>query len=170
MEYGSQLSIKVFADGADFDSIIKLAGSPIIKGFTTNPTLARNAGVTDYETFGRKVLAAVPDRPVSLEVLADDFPEMLRQARTIATWGKNVNVKIPVTNTKREFSGDVIRQLSADRVVVECHGHHDGRAGQARRRSSRPRDARNRLGICGTYRRHRRRSSAANGRSAENPP
>ena len=118
MEYGSQLSIKVFADGADFDSIIKLAGSRVIKGFTTNPTLARNAGVTDYETFGRKVLAAVPDRPVSLEVLADDFPEMLRQARTIATWGKNVNVKIPVTNTKREFSGDVIRQLSADRVVV----------------------------------------------------
>ena len=118
MEYGSQLSIKVFADGADFDSIIQLAGNPIIKGFTTNPTLARNAGVTDYEAFGRKVLAAVPDRPVSLEVLADDFPEMLRQARTIATWGKNVNVKIPVTNTKREFSGDVIRQLSADRVVV----------------------------------------------------
>lgn len=118
MEYGSQLSIKVFADGADFDSIIKLAGSRIIKGFTTNPTLARNAGVTDYEAFGRKVLAAVPDRPVSLEVFADDFPEMLRQARTIATWGKNVNVKIPVTNTKREFSGDVIRQLSADGVVV----------------------------------------------------
>ena len=118
MGYGNQLSIKVFADGADFDSIIKLAGSPIIKGFTTNPTLARNAGVTDYEAFGRKVLAAVPDRPVSLEVLADDFPEMLRQARTIATWGKNVNVKIPVTNTKREFSGEVIRQLSADGVVV----------------------------------------------------
>ena len=118
MQYGNQLSIKVFADGADFDSIIKLAGSPIIKGFTTNPTLARNAGVTDYEAFGRKVLAAVPDRPVSLEVFADDFPEMLLQARTIAAWGKNVNVKIPVTNTKREFSGDVIRQLSADGVVV----------------------------------------------------
>ncbi len=118
MQYGSRLSIKVFADGADFDSIIKLVASPIIKGFTTNPTLARNAGVTDYEAFGRKVLAAVPDRPVSLEVLADDFPEMLRQARTIATWGKNVNVKIPVTNTKRDFSGEVIRQLSADGVVV----------------------------------------------------
>jgi transaldolase len=118
MERGSKLSIKVFADGADFDGIVKLATNPIIKGFTTNPTLARNAGVTDYEAFGRKVLAAVPDRPVSLEVFADDFPEMLSQARTIATWGKNVNVKIPVTNTKREFSGDVIRQLSADGVVV----------------------------------------------------
>jgi transaldolase len=118
MERVGQLSIKVFADGADFDNIVTLAANPIIKGFTTNPTLARNAGVTDYEEFGRKVLAAVPDRPVSLEVFADDFPEMLRQARTIATWGKNVNVKIPVTNTKREFSGDVIRQLSADGVVV----------------------------------------------------
>ena len=118
MERVSQLSIKVFADGADFDNIVKLAANPIIKGFTTNPTLARNAGVSDYEEFGRKVLAAVPDRPVSLEVFADDFPEMLRQARAIATWGKNVNVKIPVTNTKREFAGDVIRQLSAAGIVV----------------------------------------------------
>jgi transaldolase len=118
MERVSQLSIKVFADGADFDNIVKLAANPIIKGFTTNPTLARNAGVTDYEQFGRKVLAAVHDRPVSLEVFADDFPEMLRQARAIATWGKNVNVKIPVTNTKSEFAGDVIRQLSAAGIVV----------------------------------------------------
>ena len=118
MERVSKLAIKLFADGANYDSIVKLAANPIIKGFTTNPTLARNAGVTDYEAFGRKVLAAVPDRPVSLEVFADDFPEMLRQARTIATWGTNVNVKIPITNTKREFSGDVIRQLSDDGVVV----------------------------------------------------
>ena len=118
MDRVSQLSIKLFADGADFDQIVKLAANPVIKGFTTNPTLARNAGVTDYEEFGRKVLAAVPDRPVSLEVFADDFPEMLRQARAIASWGKNVNVKIPVTNTKREFAGDVIRRLSAEGVVV----------------------------------------------------
>ncbi len=118
MERVSQLSIKLFADGADFDGIVKLAANPLIKGFTTNPTLARNAGVTDYEQFGRRVLAAVPDRPVSLEVFADDFPGMLRQARAIAGWGKNVNVKIPVTNTSREFSGDVIRALSADGVVV----------------------------------------------------
>ena len=113
-----QLAIKIFADGADFDNIVKLSANPIIKGFTTNPTLARNAGVTDYEAFSRKVLAAVPDRPVSLEVFADEFPEMLRQARTIATWGANVNVKIPVTNTRKEFAGDVIRELSADGVVV----------------------------------------------------
>ena len=118
MERLKQLRVKLFADGADFDSIVALAADPTIRGFTTNPTLARNAGVRDYEQFGRKVLAAVPDRPVSLEVFDDDFPGMLRQARAIASWGKNVNVKIPVTNTNREFSGEVIRQLSADGVVV----------------------------------------------------
>lgn len=118
MGRSKELSIKIFADGADFDTIVKLSANPLIKGFTTNPTLARAAGVTGYEEFGRRVLAAVPDCPVSLEVFADEFPEMLRQARTIASWGKNVNVKIPVTNTKKEFAGDVIRQLSADGVVV----------------------------------------------------
>jgi len=113
-----QLKVKIFADGADFDSIVKLSSNPIVKGFTTNPSLVRKAGVTDYEEFGRKLLAAVPNRPVSLEVFADDFAEMARQARAIATWGPNVNVKIPVTNTKREFSGDLIRELSGDGVVV----------------------------------------------------
>ncbi|MFL5069481.1 MAG: transaldolase [Xanthobacteraceae bacterium] len=113
-----QLKVKIFADGADFDSIVKLSSNPIVKGFTTNPSLVRKAGVTDYEEFGRKLLAAVPNRPVSLEVFADDFAEMARQARAIATWGPNVNVKIPVTNTKKEFSGDLIRELSGDGVVV----------------------------------------------------
>ena len=118
MERLKQLRVKLFADGADFDSIVALAANPMIRGFTTNPTLARNAGVRDYEEFGRRVLAAVQDRPLSLEVFDDDFPGMTRQARAIASWGKNVNVKIPVTNTNREFSGDVIRQLSAEGVVV----------------------------------------------------
>ncbi len=118
MERLKQLRIKLFADGADFDSIVALAANPIIRGFTTNPTLARNAGVRNYEEFGRKVLAAVPNRPVSLEVFADDFAGMIRQARAIAGWGKNVNVKIPVTNTNREFSGEVVRQLSAEGIVV----------------------------------------------------
>jgi len=113
-----QLKVKIFADGADFDSIVKLSSNPIVRGFTTNPSLARKAGVTDYEEFGRKLLAAVPNRPVSLEVFADDFAEMAGQARAIATWGPNVNVKIPVTNTKKEFSGDLIRELSGDGVVV----------------------------------------------------
>jgi transaldolase len=118
MERVQQLRVKLFADGADFDGIVALAANPIIRGFTTNPTLARNAGVRNYEEFGRKVLAAVPDRPVSLEVFADDFPGMTRQARAIASWGKNVNVKIPVTNTNREFSGEVIRRLSAEGIIV----------------------------------------------------
>jgi len=118
MDRINQLAIKIFADGADFDTIVKLRANPLIKGFTTNPTLARNAGVHDYEEFGRKVLAAVPDRPVSLEVFADDFPEMVSQGRIIASWGANVNVKIPITNTKRQFSGDVIHTLSAEGVVV----------------------------------------------------
>ncbi len=118
MERVKQLSIKIFADGADFDNIVKLSANPMVKGFTTNPTLARNAGVTDYEEFGRRVLAKVRNHPVSLEVFADDFSEMARQARAIAAWGKNVNVKIPVTNTRREFSGEIIHALSADGVIV----------------------------------------------------
>ena len=113
-----QLRVKIFADGADFDGIMKMYANPVIKGFTTNPTLMRKAGLTDYEAFGRKLLAAIPDRPVSLEVFADDFDEMERQARAIASWGKNVNVKIPVTNTQREFAGPLIKKLSAAGVAV----------------------------------------------------
>jgi len=106
------LRVKIFADGADFDGIMNMYANPMIKGFTTNPTLMRKAGVTDYEAF------AVPDRPVSLEVFADDFDEMERQALAIASWGRNVNVKIPVTNTKREFAGPLIRKLSAAGVAL----------------------------------------------------
>jgi len=113
-----QLKIKLFCDGADFDSIMKMYKSPLIKGFTTNPTLMRKAGITDYESFGRKVLAAVPDRPVSLEVFADDVPSMEEQARVIATWGSNVNVKIPVTNTKGQFTGPLINRLSRDGIEL----------------------------------------------------
>src|SRR5262245_8910484 len=112
------LKVKIFADGADFDGIMKMYANPLIKGFTTNPTLMRKAGVADYESFARKLLEAVPDRPVSLEVFADDFPEMIRQGKAIASWGKNVNVKIPVMNTKREFAGPVIRELSDAGVAV----------------------------------------------------
>jgi transaldolase len=113
-----QLKIKLFCDGADFDSIIRMYKDPIIRGFTTNPTLMRKAGVSDYESFGRKLLAAVPDRPVSLEVFADDVCSMERQAREIATWGPNVNVKIPVTNTEREFTGPLINRLSRDGIEL----------------------------------------------------
>ena len=113
-----KLRVKIFADGADFDGIMKMYANPQIKGFTTNPTLMRKVGITDYEAFARKLLAAVPDRPVSLEVFADEFDEMERQAKVIASWGKNVNVKIPVTNTRREFAGPLIRELSKSGVSV----------------------------------------------------
>lgn len=106
------LKVKIFADGADLPSMKALYANPIIKGFTTNPTLMKLAGVTDYADFARKVLAAIPDRPVSFEVFADEFDEMERQAIEIASWGRNVNVKIPVTNTKSEFCGPLVSRLS----------------------------------------------------------
>ncbi len=108
----SDLKIKLFADGADLAGIKAMYAKPWIKGFTTNPTLMRKAGITDYKAFAQEVLRAVPDRPVSFEVFADEFNEMEAQAMEIKSWGPNVNVKIPVTNTKRQFAGPLIRRLS----------------------------------------------------------
>ena len=108
----NDLRIKLFADGAEKKSMLELYRNPLIQGFTTNPTLMRKAGIQDYEAFARDILAAIPDRSISLEVFADDFDEMERQARLIASWGKNVYVKIPVTNTKSEPAYDLIRRLS----------------------------------------------------------
>jgi transaldolase len=112
------LKIKIFADGADFDGMINMYANPLIQGFTTNPTLMKVAGISDYAGFARKVLANITDRPVSFEVFADEPEEMQAQALEIASWGKNVNVKIPVTNTKGEFLGPLIKTLSASGVVV----------------------------------------------------
>jgi transaldolase len=112
------LKVKLFADGADVAGMVDMYRRPWIKGFTTNPTLMRKAGVTDYRAFAREVLAAIPDRPISFEVFSDDFDEMARQAREIASWGDNVNVKIPVTNTRGEPSYELIRQLSAARITL----------------------------------------------------
>jgi transaldolase len=114
----ADLNVKIFADGADFDGMVKMAHNPLIQGFTTNPTLMRKAGVNDYETFARRVLAAITDRPVSFEVFADDFPSMAEQARAIATWGPNVNVKIPVSTTKGQSSNELIRALSSEGVTL----------------------------------------------------
>lgn len=108
-----KLRIKLFADGADLEGIKDMASNPLIKGFTTNPTLMRKAGITDYSEFAVKALELVGDRPISFEVFADDFDEMKKQAVEIASWGKNVYVKIPVTNTKGDFSGSLIEQLSS---------------------------------------------------------
>jgi transaldolase len=114
----TDLRVKIFADGADMKGILEMAANPLIKGFTTNPTLMRKAGITDYEAFGRQVLAKVSDRPVSLEVFADEFGDMERQALQIASWGRNVNVKIPITNTKGESAAPLISRLSQRGVVV----------------------------------------------------
>ena len=113
-----RLKVKIFADGADIKSMKALAANAHIKGFTTNPSLMRKAGVEDYQAFAREVLQAIPDRPVSFEVFADDLSEMEDQAREIATWGRNVYVKIPVTNTKREHSAPMIKRLSKSGVAV----------------------------------------------------
>jgi transaldolase len=114
----SALKIKIFADGADLDHIRTLAANPLIKGFTTNPTLMRKAAVQDYEKFSRAVLAAVGSRPVSFEVFADDLDEMVAQGRAIASWAPNANVKIPVSNTQGQFSGPVVKALTSAGVVV----------------------------------------------------
>src|SRR6516225_7502497 len=94
----NQLKVQIFADGADKNGMLEMYAKPYIKGFTTNPTLMRRAGILDYESFAREILAAIPDRPISFEVFADDFAEMERQARRITTWGERVFVKIPITN------------------------------------------------------------------------
>jgi len=111
-------NVKIFADGADLDSILALYKNPLIKGFTTNPTLMRKAGIDDYEAFARKLTAAITDRPLSFEVFADEFDEMIAQGRVIASWGSNVNVKIPITTTRGAFTGPVIRALAEAGVVV----------------------------------------------------
>lgn len=112
------LKVKLFADGADLAGILEMAKKPEISGFTTNPTLMRKAGVTDYKGFAQDVLKIVSNKPVSFEVFADDFSTMERQAMEIASWGGNVNVKIPVTNTQGEFCGPLVKKLSDAGVQV----------------------------------------------------
>ena len=112
------LPIKIFADGADLEGIIDLYRKPYIKGLTTNPTLMRKVGITDYETFARQVLESVTDKPISFEVFSDDFPEMRRQALKIRDWQDNVYVKIPITNTKAESALPLIAELAAENVKL----------------------------------------------------
>ena len=112
------LTIKIFADGADGDGIAALADDERIAGFTTNPTLMCQAGVCDYEGFARKALEHVGDRPISFEVVSDDFDEMERQARTISSWGPQVYVKVPITNTRGASSAKLVSRLSADGIKL----------------------------------------------------
>ena len=118
MKVISDLQVKIFGDGADIASILELSSKPFIKGFTTNPTLMRKAGVPDYASFAALVLQQIPDRPVSFEVLADDEETMERQARYMATWGSNVYIKIPVMNTQRVPMYDLVERLSQDGIQL----------------------------------------------------
>ncbi len=114
----ANLKIKLFADGAERAQIVKFQSNPLIRGFTTNPTLMRAAGVKDYEAFAHEILELVKDKPISFEVFADDFVEMERQAQKIASWAGNVYVKIPVTNTKRQSSMELVHRLAHSGVKI----------------------------------------------------
>jgi len=114
----AHLKVKLFADGADLTGIKEMAANPAIKGFTTNPTLMRKAGVSDYKAFALQALQVVGGRPISFEVFADEFGEMGKQAHEIASWGRNIYVKIPVTNTKGEFSGPLVERLTRAGIQV----------------------------------------------------
>ncbi len=118
MKKTEDLKIKIFADSADKPGMLEMYAKPYIKGLTTNPTLMRKAGITDYVAFAKDVLGIIKDKPISLEVFSDDFKEMERQAMEIASWGSNVYVKIPITNTRRETSYELIRKMTARKVKI----------------------------------------------------
>src|SRR3990167_9036121 len=111
-------NVKIYADGADLETMRSLAANPIVFGWTTNPSLCRKAGVTDYRDFAKQVLAIVDGKPVSFEVFADDFAGMERQAQEIASWGENVYVKVPIMNTSGDSTSEVIEHLVAIGVKV----------------------------------------------------
>src|SRR5712671_3984569 len=114
----AQLKVKLFTDGADKAQILEMAGKPWIRGFTTNPSLLKKAGVTPYEAYARGLVAAVPDRHISFEVFSDDIPEMVAQARVITMWGRNVHTKLPVTTTRGQPLFEAVGALSREGVKV----------------------------------------------------
>jgi transaldolase len=118
MKRVEDLTVKIFADGAEKAGMLEMYAKPYIKGFTTNPTLMQKAGLKDYRAFAQDIVAAIPDRPISFEVFSDEFEDMERQAREIATWGENVYVKIPVTNTRREPAYELVRRLANENVKL----------------------------------------------------
>ena len=113
-----QLKVKIFADGADKAGMLEMYEKPFVKGLTTNPTLMKKAGITDYRVFCKEILTSIKDKPLSFEVFSDDFSEMERQAMEIASWGENVYVKIPITNTKQEPCYELVKRLVANKVKV----------------------------------------------------
>ncbi|MFZ5806234.1 MAG: transaldolase [Verrucomicrobiota bacterium] len=113
-----ELSVQIFADGADKQGMLELYKNPLIKGLTTNPSLMRKAGVADYEKFAKEILETITDKPISFEVFSDDFPEMKKQALKIKNWQKNVYVKIPISNSKGESSLELVRELGKEGVQL----------------------------------------------------
>jgi transaldolase len=118
MKKVEDLNVKIFADGADKAGMLEMNAKPYIKGLTTNPTLMKKAGITDYRAFCKDILTNIKDKPLSFEVFSDDFVEMERQAMEIASWGENVYVKIPVTNTKQETCYALVKKLGAQKVKM----------------------------------------------------
>jgi len=118
MDAPLNLTVKIFADGADIAEMKQQRENPLVKGFTTNPTLMRKSGIADYEAFARDALQAIPDLPLSFEVFADEFDEMERQALKIRDWGNNVYIKIPITNTSGESAAPLLQRLSEQGVKV----------------------------------------------------
>ena len=157
----ASLSVKVFADGANLDDMVKTYQTqPLVKGFTTNPTLMRKAGISDYEGFARQVLAAIADRPISFEVFSDEFEEMERQALRIASWGDNVYVKIPVTNTRGDPLPAWFGASALAGVKQNAHGTDDPGAGPHRNPGLGRRSLFLYFSVCGAHRRQRARSVA----------
>ena len=118
MKKVDDLKVKIFADGADKPGILEMYEKPFIKGFTTNPTLMKKAGISDYRAFARDILSVIKDKPISFEVFSDDFNEMERQALEIASWGDNVYVKVPITNTRQETCYNLVKKLVASKVKL----------------------------------------------------
>ena len=114
----NSLRVKLFADGADFTGMIEMASKPFISGLTTNPTLMKKAGVTDYEKFAKEVLNEIQDKPISFELFSDDLQEMKRQAKKIASWGNNIFVKVPITNSFGASTQSVVEALTQDGIKV----------------------------------------------------
>lgn len=113
-----ELTVKIFADGADKANMFEMYSKPFIKGLTTNPTLMRKAGIQDYKAFAKEILSEIKDKPISFEVFSDDFSEMEYQANEIASWGDNVYIKLPITNTKQQPAYDLIKKLSTKEIKL----------------------------------------------------
>lgn len=118
MKQKRQYKIKIYSDGAEKDSLLKMNRNPLVSGMTTNPSLMKKAGISDYRGFCKDILKEITQKPISFEVFADDFPTMEKQAREIATWGKNVYVKIPVINSEGKPSVDLVKRLSKDGIQL----------------------------------------------------